>query len=408
MNAKNEFVAAIDVAKGESMVSIISVYGEVILEPTKYKHTLSDLNAIDQIIKKEELVKKITVFMESTSSYHYGIERFFDEAGYEVIVVNPNLVKKSSTTFRRTKTDPKDCYKIAHAYFKEEIKSNCLKSRDIYDDLTALNRQYLSIEKSATALKNRYTRLLDICIPEHEIIHKNYKIKKFNIKYLNFFYEFPHSEIISNTRIDRLTNVLNSCFNRNYSSRMKIEATRIKEILKDSFPGVSKDSTECNNLKQTIRLLKQQLFELDILKDEMIKLAKEIKYFENINSIPGIGELTTAQLIAELKDINRFDNYKQINAYLGLEPSIYQSGKKCIYGKITKAGNRNGRKVLYTVVKNITLTSRKHYKDHPILLHYLKKKEKENKSEKESVISTTTKLIRIIFSLCKNNTTFIL
>ncbi len=252
MNAKNEFVAAIDVAKGESMVAIISAYVEVKLEPIKYKHTLSNFNTIDQIIKKEELEEKITVFMESTSGYHYGVERFFDEAGYEVIVVNPNLVKKSSTTFRRTKTDPKDCHKITHAYFKEEIKSNCLKSRDIYDDLTALNRQYLSVEKSATALKNRYTRLLDICIPEHEAMHKNDKRRKYSIKYLNFFYEFPHSEIISATRVDRLANVLNSCFNRNYSSRMRIEATKIKEVLKDSFPGVSKESAECNNLKQAI------------------------------------------------------------------------------------------------------------------------------------------------------------
>jgi len=340
--------------------------------------------------------------MESTSSYHYPVERYFDNNGYKVVVINPNLVKKSDTSFRRTKTDKEDCFKIANCYFKEEIKSNALKSLNIYDDLTTLNRQYLSLEKSLTALKNRYVRLLDICIPEHENFYLNKmgnsdRSAKYSIKMLNFYYEFPHSEIIASTRIDKLANVLNSSFKRDYLKRFKTVARDIKELSRDSYPGVSEESVETDNLQTTIRIIKSIIKEQALVKNHLIRLAKDTEFFLNINSIPGIGELTTAQIIAELKYITRFDSYKQINAYCGLEPSVYHSGKIKINGRITKSGNGNARKVLYTSIKNITMVAKSHCPNHPILIHYLKKKEKENKSEKECVVSATTKLIRIIF-----------
>jgi transposase len=411
MNTKTYYVMAIDIAKNKSDFFIQGLHSEVLMEPTTYKHNLKNFMQLKKFLLDNNLKNDITIMMESTSSYHYPVERFFNEHGFKVIVVNPNLVKKSDTSFRKTKTDKIDCFKIAECYFKAEIKSNALKSLNIYDDLTTLNRQYLSLEKAITALKNRYTRLLDICIPEYEIFFLTSKntidtSKKYLYKYLNLFYQFPHSEIIANTRVDKLANTLNSAYNWNYIERMTKESIEIKNISKNSYPGVSKYSEEVFNLKQIIRLLITNLKEQSTIASKLIILAKKTKYFKNINSIYGIGELTTAQIIAELKDIDRFNSYKQINAYLGLEPSIYQSGKAYYNGKITKSGNSCGRKVLYTVVKNITNISSKGFANHPILLHYLKKKEKENKTEKESVISTTTKLIRIIFSLCKNNSEF--
>ena len=62
----------------------------------------------------------------------------------------------------------------------------------------------------------------------------------------------------------------------------------------------------------------------------MIVLAKETKNFECINSLFGIGELSASLIIAELKDITRFNNIKQINASCGLDPTIVQSGKSII------------------------------------------------------------------------------
>lgn len=405
MDGKKEYVMAIDVAKGKSMYYILSIHGEVILDAIEYEHTLSNFRLIDLKIREERIKQELTVFMESTSTYHYPVMRYFLEQGYEVIVVNPNLVKKSSTSFRKTKTDRLDCIKIAETYFKEEIKSNAAKTNDIYFNLMAMHRQFLSLEKALTAIKNRYTRLLDICVPEHELYYKN-SADKYNSKYITLFQYIPHTEFIQNTRVDRIANILNLSFTRNYTKRLTKEAIRLKGISKNSYPGVSKYSTEVENLQQIISIMTNLMNEHERAKNRLISLGKQTKEFKHIHSIKGIGEQSASQIIAELGDISRFRSYKQINAYCGLEPSIYQSGKAFHNGKITKSGNGYARKVLYTTIMNIVQSSRSHWPEHPINVYYTKKK--ENKSTKESVIATSTKLIRIIFSLCKNKTTFTL
>ncbi len=403
MNDKKEYVMAIDVAKGKSMYYILSIQGEIILDAIEYEHTLSNFKLIDLKIREERIKQDLAVFMESTSIYHYPVMRYFLEQAYEVIVVNPNLVKKSNTSFRKTKTDRLDCIKIAETYFKEEIKSNASKTNDIYFNLMGIHRQFLSLEKALTALKNRYTRLLDICVPEHELYYSN-SSDKYNKKYIALFEYLPHSEYIQRTRVDRIANILNLPFDRKYTKRLTKEAIRLKGISKNSYPGVSKLSTEVENLQQIIHIMNYLMNEHERAKTKLISLGKQTKEFKYINSIPGIGEQSASQLIAELGDISRFRNYKQMNAYCGLEPSIYQSGKAFYNGRITKSGNGFARKVLYTTIMGIIKTSRKNYPEHPINVYYTKKK--ENKSTKESVISTSTKLIRIIFSLCKHKSTF--
>lgn len=213
------------------MFYLKSIHGEVLLELTDYEHTLSNFKSIEQLIRKEEIKDNLAVFMESTSTYHYPVMRYFLEKNYEVIVVNPNLVKKSSTSFRRTKTDKLDTYKIADTYFKEEIKSNAIRNDTLYNDLQSANRQYLSIEKALTAIKNRYTRLLDICIPEHRSLYKEKNDRYLN-KYITLFEELPHSEFLQTTRVDRIATILNKTFNKNYSKRLTLEAKKIKKSQK--------------------------------------------------------------------------------------------------------------------------------------------------------------------------------
>jgi hypothetical protein len=331
--------------------------------------------------------------------------RYFLEQGYEVIVVNPNLVKKSSTTFRKTKTDRLDAIKIAETYFKEEIKSNAIKNGTLYDDLQAANRQYLNLEKALTAIKNRYTRLLDLCIPEHDRFYTNKK-DRYNKKYITLFEYLPHTEFVQPTRVDRIANILNKAFNINYTERLTKEAIKLKGISKNSYSGVHKHSNEVANLQQTITILRTLLSNYEQAKQRLITLGKQAKEYEYINSIFGIGEQSASQIIAELGDLSRFSNYKQINAYCGLEPSVYQSGKAFYNGRITKSGNPFARKVLYTTIMSIVKASRVHMPEHPINVYYTNKK--ENKSTKESVIATSTKLIRILFSLCKYQSTFTL
>ena len=135
----------------------------------------------------------------------------------------------------------------------------------------------------------------------------------------------------------------------------------------------------------------------------MIALAKQTKNFDTIVSIFGIADLSASLIIAELKDITRFNNIKQINASCRLDPTIVQSGKSINYhGPISKRGNKYARKILFNCSRNIVTLSAKCDKENSIYVYYLKKKQ-EGKHYYACLTACSTKLIRIIYALCMNN-----
>lgn len=65
-------------------------------------------------------------------------------------------------------------------------------------------------------------------------------------------------------------------------------------------------------------------------------------------SIPGVGNLTAARLLAEIPDIHGFKNAKQLAAFIGLTPSEYSSGTSVHRrARISKKGNATLRAHLY-------------------------------------------------------------
>ena len=60
----------------------------------------------------------------------------------------------------------------------------------------------------------------------------------------------------------------------------------------------------------------------------------------------GVAFLTAVTFVAEIGDVRRFDNPRQLMAYLGLVPSESSTGEQVRRGGITKAGNSRARRVL--------------------------------------------------------------
>ena len=84
-----------------------------------------------------------------------------------------------------------------------------------------------------------------------------------------------------------------------------------------------------------------------------------------------------------------------------------QSGKSINYnGPISKRGNRNARKILFITCCSIIRSSVLHNIDTDILVYY-RKKQAENKHFKECITACSTKLLRIIFAMCKNNSLYV-
>lgn len=398
-------VLSIDVANGKSEVLLITKYGEVLIEPYEVKHCLSEFNLLKEKIDNFNL-NDLTIFMESTSTYHLPIQKFFTKNNYNVQVINPILGKNNTRNLRKTKTDIEDCYNLADLFFKNTVKIHTKNMNDIYSSMIELSRQEKHLTESLVRSKNRFKQIVANAFPEYIKCFTANDI--FGKTSLNFIKEFPHADIIKEKRIDALANNLYKSSKNGCSyNKCLSKAKKIKGLANNSYPGIDVDSYEVNNLINIVDVISYNGSKLNDVKQDIVKLARQTPYFNIINSIYGIGETSTAQIIAELGDINRFENIKQLNAFCGLDPTIIQSGKSINYhGPISKRGNRNARKILFITCCSIIRASVLHNMDNEILLYY-RKKQAENKHFKECIIACSTKLLRTIFAMCKNNSLYV-
>ena len=95
-----------------------------------------------------------------------------------------------------------------------------------------------------------------------------------------------------------------------------------------------------------------ELFRAEILRlDGAVRqLAKTNRYraaHNELRKIPGIGLLTAMSFLTEMGDLHRFDNRRQVAAYLGACPSSFESGEaNDRKGRITRQGPSRLRKLL--------------------------------------------------------------
>lgn len=90
--------------------------------------------------------------------------------------------------------------------------------------------------------------------------------------------------------------------------------------------------------------------QLKVLDQGVLRLAKSDRYvrtFRKLKLMPGVGTLTAMVFLAELGDLNRFANRRQLAAYLGLAPTAFESGScQDRKGHITRQGPARVRHVL--------------------------------------------------------------
>jgi len=90
----------------------------------------------------------------------------------------------------------------------------------------------------------------------------------------------------------------------------------------------------------------ERLTRLEAELHDHVKGWKLLPLVEALQALRGVQFTVAVTTVAELGDITRFDNPRQLTAYLGLSPSVYQSGDKRRLGGITKTGNAHARRAL--------------------------------------------------------------
>jgi transposase len=90
---------------------------------------------------------------------------------------------------------------------------------------------------------------------------------------------------------------------------------------------------------QRVKRFEQELF-------ERVRSWRLCPVVEALQALRGVQMTVAVTMVAEIGDMTRFDNPRQLAAFLGLTPSEYSTGDTRRLGRITKAGNSHARKAL--------------------------------------------------------------
>ena len=147
-------------------------------------------------------------------------------------------------------------------------------------------------------------------------------------------------------------------------------------------------------LEKQIKAVEKDIREL-IENDEFV--SQKVK---KITTIPGIGLLTAAVIIAETNGFCSIKNQKQLTSYAGYDIILKESGKWKGKSKISKKGNSHIRRALYMP----SLSSINHTETYKNIYTNL------NEYKQNGLIAGTAiqrKLLCLIYTLWKNDTCYI-
>lgn len=108
-------------------------------------------------------------------------------------------------------------------------------------------------------------------------------------------------------------------------------------------------------LQPLLGLRSQARAEAEVLAQRLKELSQHVPVCRQLMSVPGVGPIVAATYVATIDDPHRFEHSDQVADYVGLVPSVYQSGETEYRGRITKEGDALLRWLLVEAA-NVLLT----------------------------------------------------
>ena len=381
----------IDVSKDSFDITLLNSNGEIKLQDK----LLMNRDGFNTLLKYLSSYSKenLLVAMEATGIYHLPLLSFLLENSFKSVVINPILIKSfiGSTTLRKTKNDKKDATSIA-LFSLKSYQSLHLATTDAIENIKPLIRERETLSKEIARLKTEIKAILTQLFPE---LSKNTNI--FTRSILNLLLKAPSRKAIRNLKKQRIQKILDDTS----GNKVRISADEILSLAKNSI-AISDKYLE-KVLTSKIRRLIYIQDELSFLDTELQNSLEDTDInndIEILQSIPGIGSVTSKNFMIEVSSVEKFKSVKQLCAFIGIDPSVKQSGTSINYrGKISKRGNANLRRTIWQMAIGVIRSCDK-------FNTYFSKKREEGKKFKQAVIAVANKLLRTIFVLLKNKTKF--
>lgn len=287
----NTIFVGLDVHK--ATISVAIAHGERSGEVRHWGTILNRADHVRKLAEKLGTAGRLLHFCYEAGPCGYGLHRQLTEFGHDCMVVAPSLIPVKAGD--RVKTDRRDALMLAKLHRAGELTSVWVP-----DGAHEAMRDLVRSRATAVSVAGQARQHLQGFLLRHSRIYPGKKgwTKAYRRWLSTVRFEHPAQQIVFQDYIHAVTD-----------AEARVE--RLTKQIADLLPGWS--------------------------------LAPVV---EAIQAMRGVAFIVAVTVAAEVGDFSRFDNPRQLMAYLGLTPSEHSSGTSVRRGGITKAGSSLARRAL--------------------------------------------------------------
>lgn len=382
------YIVGIDIGKNHHEASIVSPEGKQIGRSLRFATTHKGADSLMSFIFKNIGNSPCVFGMEATGHYWYPIYSFLKAKGYTIYVINPIPSDSLRKMYiRQTKNDSIDSFLIAEVIRFGQFGTTSMADENILA-MRQLCRYRDSVISSRTEIKLRIGTIMEQIFPEYE--------KQFSSLWVStsmgILEKYLTPENIENAPIDELFEIIKD---KSHNRLTRAKAISIKEAAADTFGiKIAQDafSFQLKQLIDRMNFLDKQIEALD---------CQILEYYEKfdcyLHTIPGIGIIGAATILAEIGDISRFKNSSSLIAFAGIDPTVRQSGEfNSTHNHMSKRGSPYLRHAIFLAATTCS------FHNSPLNAYY-KKKRDQGKHHLTATGAVARKLTTVIYAVLRDS-----
>lgn len=363
---------------------------ELTKKPIPFSNSMVGFNAfyeeVARIMEQNDLEEALVGF-EPTGHYWFNLGQFLSGKNIRFVMVNPLHVHRTKELDDNSpsKNDRKDPRVIANLvrdgrYFYTYMPTG------VYAELrNASNRRFVLTEELIRS-KNRLQKWIAVYFPEYKGIYTHIDSKGG----LMVLKTAPTPEEIIKLGVDGIIQIWKDAKLRGNGHKKAMLIVNAASQSIGLTEGLEEARMEIQDLIEDYEL---QLKRLEKVNSLIENLCRQIKYVDKLLEIKGIGMITVAGFIAEVGDITRFDNAKELQKLAGLELVADSSGKHSGKTRISKRGRKRLRYLLVQAAVSVIGKNEEFRQIH----EYYTTRHNNPLKKMQSLIAVACKLIRVFY-----------
>ena len=347
-------------------------------------------------LKEKHGKNKVIPGMEPTGHYWFNLGKYLQDKGMRPVHVNPHHVKKSKELDDNNpnKNDRKDPKVIAGLVNEGRYMYPYIPD-GIYAEIRVLNELLNRAQGELVRLKNRIARWFSIYFPNYKDVYRNVGA----VSGLMILKVAPLPEDIIRLGEEGINRIWRDAKLRGAG---RSRAKTLLEAAKHSIGSREAHEAARHEFKILLSDYELQTARQAELKEMIEKKIQEVPYADKLQEIKGVGLKTVIGFVAEVGDIKRFDDSRQLQKLAGLAIVKNESGKHKGESHISYRGRKRLRYVLYEAAISVIA----HNPEFKSIHHYYTTRHMNPLKKMQSLIAVACKLIRIFYLILKTGVTY--